>query len=809
MASALQRRNRMDKKLRNFLYKKIKLAGMEYRILDLIFLAGIILSGFMMRISLKSVVTVDYSYFLERWVGELKINGFGALKEDFYNYNPPYMVILYFISVLKVNPLTGIKVVSCFFDIIIAVTVAAIVKNITKSKQHTMIAFGAAWMLPTVVANGAMWGQCDSIYTSFIMLAIYYILKEKPGKSMIFYGIAFGFKMQSLFILPAFLILWSKRKVKLIHFLNIPLMYFISLLPAVFAGKSFLDTIGLYVGQTKDGSELSYNWPGLYEIFGVDSFYEHYGIAAMCFVVGILMCVMFYLAYKNYEVTKRRMIDTFFYIAMVALYFLPHMHERYGYVGGIIAIIVGVINTKKLYIPVLHVIASYGAYQAWLSDHRIVPFWVYSFMLFYIIIDYGIYIFKDINKEKLAYQSNESKTFDQCLIDLLHKEYRFGKMQVTFLHLLLILGVSVVGLVMRFCFIDYQESGFNEYWSPIIAAMKDANSLNDFIKSLNDYIPIYIIAFYLLSYLPVKLLYSVKAILIIFDFIMAIMSGAIIYDITKNNTKTIGIYSIMLFIPTVVINSAMCSRFEVVCAVAILCTIYFINKGKPAKGMFFYGIAFMMNLQSLFVFPALMVLGLLKKINLKHFLFIPLMYFIGILPAIISGIPFSKLVLTEILKITKLPTLSLSYPNIYQILGTNDFVEVYSVSGIWLTLGIMMGIMFYVSGSRINVTKEFVVQLFLIFLLISVCFLPFMKESYAYIVDIIAVLFAFTKKEKFYIPILQIFISFSAYSLVLAEYINVPIIVHSFLTLYLVFDIGKDVCRYVKKNQISKLVTSQ
>ncbi|OYO42634.1 hypothetical protein CG709_21085, partial [Lachnotalea glycerini] len=61
----------------------------------------------------------------------------------------------------------------------------------------------------------------------------------------------------------------------------------------------------------------------------------------------------------------------------------------------------------------------------------------------------------------------------------------------------------------------------------------------------------------------------------------------------------------------------------------------------------------------------------------------------------------------------------------------------------------------------------------------------------------------------FYIPILQIFISFSAYSLVLAEYINVPIIVHSFLTLYLVFDIGKDVCRYVKKNQISKLVTSQ
>lgn len=769
----------MEGYLGNFMYKKIKFAEVEFRVIDILFLLGIFVSGFMMRMSLKSVVTVDYSYFLERWVDELKINGFGALKGDFYNYNPPYMVILYLISILKVNTLTGIKAVSCFFDVVIAITVAAIVLDIKKSKFYTMIAFGATWMLPTVVANGAMWAQCDSIYTSFIILSVYFILKEKPMKSMIFYGIAVGFKMQTLFILPAFIVLWTKRKVKLIHFLNIPILYFVSLLPAVIAGKSFKDSIGLYLGQAKEGSQLSYNWPGLYEIFGVDSFYEYYGKPAMCFVLGILMCVMFYLAYKNYAITKERIIDIFFYLAMVSLYFLPHMHERYGYVGGILAIIVGVLNPRKIYIPILHVIASYGAYQAWLSDHRVVPFWIYSFMLLYIVVDFGVYLFKEVNKNNFYYKNNPIKNIDNFLIDLLHKEYRIGKMRLTFLHILLLIGISIVGIVMRLFFIDYENNNLTGNYS----------------------VPIYGLIIHLLSYLPIKLMYVVKAILIVFDFIMAFLSGAIIFEITKNNTKTIGIYSVMMLIPTVVINSSMCGKLEVICTTAILCTIYYIIKDKPAKGMFFYGIAVMVNFQALFVFPALIVLTVLKKINLKHFLFIPMMYLIGILPALISKMPLKSFSISEILKLGKMSQLSLAYPNIYQILGTDDFVDVYSSSGMWLTVGIVLSIMFWVIRSRASVTKEFVVSLCLIFIMISVCFLPFMQESYAFAADVIAVIYAFLYIDKFYVPILQIFISFSAYSIVLAEYINVPISIYSFVTLYLIFDIGREIYKYIEKQR--------
>jgi Gpi18-like mannosyltransferase len=387
----------MDKVLRNTIYTKFKIGSVEFTILDMMFLLGITISGLMMRMSLKSTVTGDFTVFLEPWINEFKANGFEALKGDFYNYNPPYMVILYLIAVSKINPLTGIKLVSCLFDLFSAIVAAMLVLDLTKNKLRTMFAYAAAWTLPTIVANGAMWGQCDSIYTFFVITSVYCLLKEKPLKSMLFLGIAVGFKMQAIFILPAYIIFWSKRKVKLVHFLSLPLMYFFSLLPAVLVGKSFADTMGIYMVQAKEQVYLEMNWPGLYELIGVEPYYDYYGPAAVWFTLGILMCIMFYLAYKIYHVSKAHMIDVFLYIAMVTVYFLPYMHDRYGYVAGVLAIIAGLVNTKKLYIPIIHVVVSYGAYQSCLSDHRIVPFWLYSFALLFLILDLGISIFKYVN----------------------------------------------------------------------------------------------------------------------------------------------------------------------------------------------------------------------------------------------------------------------------------------------------------------------------------------------------------------------------------------------------------------------------
>ncbi|PXV90200.1 Gpi18-like mannosyltransferase [Lachnotalea glycerini] len=390
---------------------------------------------------------------------------------------------------------------------------------------------------------------------------------------------------------------------------------------------------------------------------------------------------------------------------------------------------------------------------------------------------------------------------DQYLINLLHKEFKIGKMKLTFLHILLIVGITYVTLMMRYCMRDNETWDYFASWEPWIAKMKEMGGFKGLSGDFYDYTPAYVFIVLMLSYLPVKLLYSIKMVSVLFDIIMSIMSGVIIYDITKNRTKAIGIYSIMMLAPTVANNSALWGQCDVIYTTAILCAIYHLMNDRPAKGMLFYGIAFALKLQSLFVFPALIVLWALKKVDLKHFLFMPLMYFFGIFPAWIAGRPLKELILIYAVQADKSPQLSLGYPNIYQIVGTTDFLEVYSSAAIWLTLGFMMIVMYYVARSRVNLSKEFIVQLFLLFVLISMCFLPFMHERYAYVADVTAVIYGFIYIKKFYVPLLQILISFSAYSIILSAYVNVPVIIYSFATLFLIFDIGMGVYRYVEKNQ--------
>jgi Gpi18-like mannosyltransferase len=284
---------------------------------------------------------------------------------------------------------------------------------------------------------------------------------------------------------------------------------------------------------------------------------------------------------------------------------------------------------------------------------------------------------------------------------------------------------------------------------------------------------------------------------------MSIMSGLIIYDITKSRTKAIGIYSIMMLVPTVANNSALWGQCDVIYTTAILCAIYFLMNDKPAKGMFFYGIAFTLKLQSLFVFPALIVFWALKKVDLKHFLFMPLMYFVGFLPAWIAGRPLKECILIYAVQAEKSPQLTLGYPNIYQIVGGNEFIDVYSSAAIWLTLGFMMVVMYYIARSKVEISKEFMIQLFLFFVLLSMCFLPFMHERYAYVADVLSVIFAFIYIKKFYVALLQILISFSAYSIILSAYVNVPVVIYSFASIFLIFEIGMGIYKYIIKNQKS------
>ena len=170
------------------------------------------------------------------------------------------MYVLAIITLLPVNRLYAIKAVSCFFDFFLAYFSFEIVLTLTRNKSKAAWAYAAVFLCPTVIMNSAVWGQCDVIYSSFIVGALSLILKNKPFKSCILYGFAFALKLQSIFLAPLFICLWLKKKVKIRQLFIIPIIYGLVCIPAVIAGRNIVSVFTVYFRQSAE-------YPRLFKIY--------------------------------------------------------------------------------------------------------------------------------------------------------------------------------------------------------------------------------------------------------------------------------------------------------------------------------------------------------------------------------------------------------------------------------------------------------------------------------------------------------------------------------------------------------------
>lgn len=397
----------IDQFLRGLVTKKFKIKKFEIGFLDLLLIIFATVFGCSIRYALRNVVAGDYKMFFEPWVATLREagGGFQGLSAEFeyVDYTTPYLLILSFISICPFfNTLILMKMVSVFFDFVAAIAVGFIVYEMTDKKQSGYMAYAVMLFVPTIVANGAMWAQCDIIFTSFVMLSLLFMLKDKPRVSLIFYGIAFAFKLQTLFIAPLYVLLWVKRKMKIQHFLWLPIMYFIGIIPSWIAGKNLWELLTVYLFQANgemDIYKLSHKFPNVYQIIGTDSFLREYADAGIYFTLAVLMVLMYYIARKNFTFTKDLIIRMGMFFVMVVVFFLPHMHERYGILADVLSVIVAFSNPRKFYVPLIAIGCSFAGYTMYLAQQTVIPLSVYAILYAGLMIDLGIGIYKEINQK--------------------------------------------------------------------------------------------------------------------------------------------------------------------------------------------------------------------------------------------------------------------------------------------------------------------------------------------------------------------------------------------------------------------------
>lgn len=370
---------------------EIKIGKRKIQVLDLLMVAGVLTIGVMVRVCLGSYESGDWEVFLKPWTDILKKEGFEALKIGYYNYTPIYMYILWFITILPIDTLMGIKIVSTLFDLLLAVVTAKIVREISP-RVNPIITFGIVWLLPTVISNSSMWGQCDSIYTSFVMISLLYLLKEKYLCGMFFYGIAFAIKLQSIFFAPILLLLFFVKKIRFSHALLIPAIYIISIIPLWIAGRPLKELLLIYYGQTGSNPTLSVIYPNIYYLIGNDVFLKLYNSTAIWFTLGVLLILMYFVLKHVYRagISQDILIQTALVAGSIIVFLLPNMRERYSYMIDILAIIYAMTNWQKFYIPLIRVTISFLAYTTYYRYGLFTSFEVLAVIQILLIAD-GVY----------------------------------------------------------------------------------------------------------------------------------------------------------------------------------------------------------------------------------------------------------------------------------------------------------------------------------------------------------------------------------------------------------------------------------
>src|ERR1700728_1717749 len=110
--------------------------------------------------------SLDMQDFLLQWFDYIVTHGrFAALSDNFYNYTPPYIYMMTAVSYLDgvIDRVTLIKSISILFDFISAFLVYRIVLTVRADRRLAILSAALFLNLPTLLLNGAVWGQCDII----------------------------------------------------------------------------------------------------------------------------------------------------------------------------------------------------------------------------------------------------------------------------------------------------------------------------------------------------------------------------------------------------------------------------------------------------------------------------------------------------------------------------------------------------------------------------------------------------------------------------------------------------------------------
>lgn len=263
---------------------------------------------------------------------------------------------------------------------------------------------------------------------------------------------------------------------------------------------------------------------------------------------------------------------------------------------------------------------------------------------------------------------------------------------------------------------------------------------------------------------------GMKIVTTVFDLLVAVMLGILVHRLTGHKIQAFLAYGIGMVLPVLAAGSAMWAMGDSVYLFFVLMSLYLLLAGENyfVLSLCFYGMGIFFNLYALFLLPVYIwcffirkgasnsVLGFLAPVaGLILHLFMD------------QGAASSFILFKEEGKLSAAREeilLSYNFPNLFQVIGKDAYVHEYGQAFRYLVLAAVL--LVTVIGIRLireMMAKQIVTAGFLLSMAIP-WLLPFMDERAGLLAAVLSILYGFCNIRYFYVPIIQVTITYLAYA---------------------------------------------
>jgi Gpi18-like mannosyltransferase len=327
----------------------------------------------------------------------------------------------------------------------------------------------------------------------------------------------------------------------------------------------------------------------------------------------------------------------------------------------------------------------------------------------------------------------------------------------------------------------------------------------------------------LTTYLPIPKLVAIKTLSVAFDGVLGLFAYLILSLKYRRAYASIVGVLVILFAPTIIINSSAWGQSDAIYTAFCLGSLYFLLKERPAWACVFFGLAISFKLQAIFLLPVLLILLLRRKLPLKYLVLIPAVFLLMLAPAFLAGRDAWSLLTIYAGQIISggvggqgqfnggrpsqfngggigrfngggpggggfsSSSLTLNAPSFYQWLPASA-PEYWKWVGILLAVMVVVLIGILLVASKKKITSAIILKVALVFALAIPFLLPEMHERYFYLADVISIIYAFYFPRYFFIAVIVQLCSLLSYApyflntqIVNLAYVSFAILVITFI----------------------------